>query len=387
MEMISMNGLYEKAEKFRSFINEQIDKSQFLNREGCNQWNLICSCMDWLSVSTQCLKDGNYRSINQGLSNSGSFYYYVSLIDIILESITQLHRIFVDKNTIPFNDETVIFNNQPKELQVETDRAFFKTIKACFGSHSVNLKIKNNKEKYSASWSGQFGKPGEMRVGLYPLIPGRNDTIWFDISYVDLKQFLMKCMEYLEILEPKILQVSNDVKKEKYKPIKKHTDFGSILDYLYYLEEKYIERFYFNDYTECFAMYKYFFSGSDLENTLSKEAIKDYKDKLVSAIIDFGEYVETGNHDKTVNFSSLLLPIVRFKDQFDNYLYSKAINLFQNNDSQWYAIDCSINILEKFGIILNKSTEPLKLSLVLSISIFAMNNKLPVLNRNSADEK
>ncbi len=375
-----MNELYEKAEKFRSFINEQIDISQFINREGCNQWNLICSCMDWLSVSTKCLNNGDYHSINKGLSDSGSFYYYISLIDIVLEAITQLHRIFVDKNTIPFNDETVVFNNQPKELELETDYAFFKTIKACFGSHSVNLKIGRKKEKYSSSWSGRFGNSGEMRVGLYPLIPERNDTIWFDISYFDLKRFLMKCMDYLEILEPEILEISKIVKKEKYKPIKKSTDFENNLDYLSYIEEKYIERFYFNDFTECFAMYKYFLIGSNLESTLSKEAINHYKDKLVKAILDFGEYVETGNYDKTIDFSSLLLPTVIFDVKFDNYVYSKAINLFQNNDSRWYAIDCSISILKKFGVIFNKGTEPLKLALALSISIFAMNNKLPVLN-------
>ncbi|MCR3906657.1 MAG: hypothetical protein NUK62_06530 [Tenericutes bacterium] len=379
MEIISMNDLYEKAEKFRSFINEQIDISQFINREGSNQWNLICSCMDWLSVSTLCLNNGDYLSTNKGLSDSGHFYYYVSLIDIILEAITQLHRIFVNKNTIPFDDGTVVFKNQPKELKLETDSAFFKTIKACFGSHSVNLRINNNKEKYCASWSGQFGKLGEMRVGLYPLIPGRKDTIWLDISYGDLKHFLTKCMEYLEILEPKILEVAKIVKKDKYKPIKKITDFENNLDYLSYLEEKYIERFYFNDFTECFAMYKYFFSGSDLENNLSKEAINNYKDKLINAVLDFGEYVETGNYDKTIDFNSLLIPTVRFDAKFDNYLYSKAINLFQNNDSQWYAIDCSISILEKIGVTFNKSTEPLKLALALSISIFAINNKLPVL--------
>lgn len=338
--------------------------------------------MDWLSVSTKCLNNGDFRSINNGLSDSGRFYYYISLIDIILEAIKQLHRIFVNKDTIPFNDGTVIFKNQPQELNLETDYAFFKTIKACFGAHSVNLKINDNNEKYCASWSGQFGNSGEMRVGLYPLIPGRKATIWFDISYKDLKHFLIKCMEYLDFLEQKILEVSKIVKKEKFQPIMKYTDFENILDYLSYLEEKYMERFYYNDFRECFTMYKYFFRDTELENTLSKEAINSYKDRLVNAIIDFGEYVETGNHDKTIGFNSLLLPSVRLDAEFDNYQYSKASNLFYNNDSQWYAVECSISILEKFGLTFNKSAEPLKLALALSISVFAINNKLPVLNQN-----
>lgn len=219
--MILDNKLYEKAEKFRSFINKHIDIGQFVNRERYNQWSIICSCIDWLSVATRSLNDENYSSANKGLFDSGSFYYYISLIDIILESITQLHRIFVNKKTIPSNDDTLIFKNQPKELDTETDYAFFKTIRACFGSHSVNLRINRNKEKYSASWSGSFAKRGEMRVGLYPPIPEKKETIWLDISYNDLKSFLMECIGYLETLKPKILAVIKIVNEEKYKPIKK----------------------------------------------------------------------------------------------------------------------------------------------------------------------
>lgn len=126
-------------------------------------------------------------------------------------------------------------------------------------------------------------------------------------------------------------------------------------------------------------MYKYFFWGHGLENFLSKESIRDYNDKLIKSIINFGEYVETGNYDKTIDFSSLLLPNARFDTKFDDYQYNKAINLFHNNNSKRYAVDCSINVLEKIGMKFNKSKEPLKLALALSISVFAMNNKLPVL--------
>ena len=78
-----------------------------------NQWNIICSCMDWISVAIRNLYDMKNDNTNIDVLSMQT-YLYISSIDIIFEAIIQLHRVLACDNSIPFkNDNSVFQKNTP----------------------------------------------------------------------------------------------------------------------------------------------------------------------------------------------------------------------------------------------------------------------------------
>ncbi len=85
----------ELITKFRDKVNSNssfvFQKYKNLNEK--NQWNIICSCMDWISVAVRNIN--NMKNDNSNIDVlSMQTYLYISSIDIIFEAIKQLHRIF-----------------------------------------------------------------------------------------------------------------------------------------------------------------------------------------------------------------------------------------------------------------------------------------------------
>lgn len=75
-------------------------------------------------------------------------------IDVMWEAVQQLHRIFFDTSTIPFADNTEVFCHK---LFQASDNDYFKTIRACFAAHPINL---------NDHFTGNKQKNVAMRVGL-----------------------------------------------------------------------------------------------------------------------------------------------------------------------------------------------------------------------------
>jgi len=139
-----------KIVKFRNFINENSDyliKTEIGKKK--NRWNVICSAMDWIDVSTSRISNVNLNANNIKDINlfSTEVFFYISMIDIIFESIKQLHRVIIDINSVPFFNEKSCFSNH----NYSNDNDYFKHIRAIFGAHPVNLRDKEN-EKWFASW-------------------------------------------------------------------------------------------------------------------------------------------------------------------------------------------------------------------------------------------
>lgn len=89
-------------------------------------------------------------------------FAYIASIDVVWEAVQQLHRVLFNTNQIPFKNEDECF--QEKMLD-EDDNDYFKTLRASFGAHPVNLNGKEKGEKYFASWSGDM--LGDYSVLLY----------------------------------------------------------------------------------------------------------------------------------------------------------------------------------------------------------------------------
>lgn len=108
--------------KFRGYFDEnlinnfreRVNENYFVlhiykNVNGKNKWNCICSAMDWISVSV---------------------HYLCS------ERVLHLSKDENMTTNIPFTEEKKIFCNNQFSMD---DNNFFKTVRACFGAHPVNL--------------------------------------------------------------------------------------------------------------------------------------------------------------------------------------------------------------------------------------------------------
>ena len=128
----------ELVNKFRDKVNRSpFLSSQYSNIENKNKWNCICSAMDWIDVGISDIDTIRNEYVTaKSLRKSIRFYFYISCIDIVWESIQQLHRVLFHTTQIPFKEEKKIFIINIFE---EDDNTFFKTIRACFGAHPVNL--------------------------------------------------------------------------------------------------------------------------------------------------------------------------------------------------------------------------------------------------------
>jgi hypothetical protein len=186
----------ELINKFRDAVNaNDYVLFKYRKNQNRNQWNCICSAMDWITVAVEYISKATHKK-----SNSIEVFAYISSIDIVVESVQQLHRVLCNTSKVIYSDANDIFyDNQFGQ----TDLVYFKTIRACFGAHPVNLSdpsdTQNLSKKRFACWSGSnFGK-GDFSVILYSnQLDGKN--IFLDISFNQLDAFLNKYYSYLEIL-------------------------------------------------------------------------------------------------------------------------------------------------------------------------------------------
>lgn len=131
-----------------------------------NQWSIICSAMDWVDVVVEEIDTSKLCSKNDNAS-SIKMMTFINCIDVLWESIQQLHRVIFDPRSIPFQDDSSVFTDK---LYESSDNEYFKTIRACFSAHPVNLNDRFNgegKEQRYASWSGGGFGCKDFSVMLY----------------------------------------------------------------------------------------------------------------------------------------------------------------------------------------------------------------------------
>ncbi len=166
----------------------------YRDKNGKNQWSCICACMDWISVSMDYLSSHEFQTQNINVM-SMQVYTYISSIDIIWQSIQQLHRVIIDDKTIPFKGDRSLFKDN--DICID-DNDYFKHIRAVFGAHPVNLKDKNG--KWFASWptTGIYNQY-DFAVSLYSA-NSSDDSIVFGFRFEELDDFLRSRYSYLASL-------------------------------------------------------------------------------------------------------------------------------------------------------------------------------------------
>lgn len=121
--------------EFREVVNKNnFTYFRYSNNRNKNQWNCICSAMDWITVAVEHLAD--YPKKRAGNLGSIEMYSYISSVDIIVEAVQQLHRVILSTAEQLFSKDTDCF---PQNKFNKNDLDYFKTIRSCFGAHPVNL--------------------------------------------------------------------------------------------------------------------------------------------------------------------------------------------------------------------------------------------------------
>jgi hypothetical protein len=202
----------------------------------------------------------------------------ISAIDIIVESVNQLHRVFFNTQEIPFSDEKDIFINNQLGL---SDNEYFKELRAMFGAHPVNLKHKNNRHWY-ASWPHEpfLSSNTLFEIRLYSNEIGIKD-LTFSISIIELETFVIKHYNHLILLMKEIDKQVNDYSEEhKNKKIENRNDIHELLSTL---KEESIGRFNNDYYNESIKELIMIFNTTiSIPELIEEERI--YKNELLNVV-------------------------------------------------------------------------------------------------------
>ncbi len=202
--------------------------NHYHNFEGCNKWSIICSAMDWITVSVPQIDPSK---LSKGNDNQASalMMQFINAIDVMWESIQQLHRVFFNTSGIPFKDERSCFSDKVID---KPDNEYFKTIRACFSAHPVNINeafsgkpsTSSAKERWFASWSGGTFSKKDFAVFLSSNDP-KKEPILFNISFSELMAFAEQRYSYLNDImrQIDILKLA-DTERLKNTPIEKSDD-------------------------------------------------------------------------------------------------------------------------------------------------------------------
>ncbi|MGP4717657.1 hypothetical protein ACTXGL_13550 [Psychrobacter sp. T6-6] len=200
----------DKIGDFRDLVNSN---SSFVyqiykDKGGKNLFNLVCSCLDWITVSVRHLE--NIIEFDKNIDRkSMQVYSLISSIDLIFESIKQLHRVFISEKSIPFSGEKKCFDE--RLFPNEDDNNYFKTIRACFGAHPVSLNQSNSKR--FASWPFEsFSNNGDLCVHLYSRDVNEEDLL-LSLNINELLEFLLIRYEYLDVIADKIESLFSEYQK------------------------------------------------------------------------------------------------------------------------------------------------------------------------------
>ena len=273
---------HDVIQKFRERANRNdFVLNKYRNHNGKNQWNCICSAMDWITVAVSYFKENPTPTLtsNDDLSSVG-IYTYISCVDMIFEAVKQLHRVFIDPNGTPFYGEKGVFRDN---VHCKDDNSYFKLIRACFGAHPVDLKDyfqSDEMEQRFASWSGGHFSGRDYGVILYSSQPD-GKHLFFDISFRELEAFLERTYGYLEKLIPVI-----DADEKKYIQQLRKTEIHRHSDPCVQLKilDAENKRRYDNDYYKFVIEQIKLFYETPVSHPDNRALVEDYRNLLRPAI-------------------------------------------------------------------------------------------------------
>ena len=316
------------SQQWNVLLREKVNETSFIlakyqNYNSKDQWNCICSSMDWIDVGmTNIGKALDELKSSAGLETCMKFYQYICCIDIVWESIYQLHRVFINPQTVPFKNQSNIFQ---RKIFDKDDNGYFKEIRSCFGAHSVNLNSRQEFGLKFASWSTHDGTPTEMSVLLYSNIPNsgfEKVTVTVD----ELKNFYETRCQYIQQIIDAIDNIAFDYKKEMQNSvIPKSND---LIEQITILKNASQQRFGGGILIEELEQMERFLTTNFCceKNT---DAIEAFRQKIILGIGEIYDCFQNMNVDCKLEIEKLLLPQYMPHDNHFGYefanLYSKAI--------------------------------------------------------------
>ena len=252
----------------------------YRNHAQKNQWSIICSAMDWLSIVVENI---DTRKLQKDNSNAASIKVmnFIMCIDVLWEAIQQLHRVFFDTRTIPFAEDNTCFH---RKIAPASDNDYFKMLRACFAAHPVNLEdcfcdCKKRERRY-ASWSFGGNGAGDFSVILYSNEVDKK-TIHLDIWFDELLLFAQKRYEYLRILMERIDSITRDFFRERQsRKIEKADDPLSQLQILKQASLDRLNSDFYNYRLDCLCL----ILGTDVTDSRNKMVVQRYQVACIKEI-------------------------------------------------------------------------------------------------------
>ncbi len=318
------------ALNWNELLREKVNETSFVlakyqNNASKDQWGCICSAMDWLDVGMANIETTLDELKNsKGLETCMKFYQYICCIDIVWESICQLHRVFVNPNpkTIPFKNESNIFS---REIFNKDDNDYFKEIRACFGAHSVNLNSGQKLGIKFASWSTNFGNPQTMSILLYSNIPG-DKYIQLNVTIDQLQRFYESRCQYIQVIlnaiDSNVLDYVNDMKNSII------TKSNNCKDQIEILKSEARKRYGGHVLIEELEQIEHFLS-TQFCCKKNEVAIEQFRKRVVSGIDEIYTCLQNMSIDYNLDIEVALSP--KYKPRKDNFgdnfssLYLKTI--------------------------------------------------------------
>ena len=226
-------------EEFRNTVNDtDFTLFRYREKQNRNQWSCICSAMDWITVAVDHLN--TYPNVGARKLDSIEIYGYIVSVDILVEAVQQLHRVICSTTKQLFGKDREHFSDNPFG---KTDLDYFKSIRACFGAHPVNLhepgQEENRKLRRFASWSGGNFGAGDYSIILYSNQIGV-ENIYLSIDMTQVFAFGEKYYNYLrtaiEMLQKQYADFCERKRKERFEYL------GDALSRLHILSEECTKR-------------------------------------------------------------------------------------------------------------------------------------------------
>lgn len=258
----------------------------YRNRSGKNLWSCICSCMDWISVALDYLINHKYDATNINVM-SMQVYTYISSIDIIWQSIQQLHWVIIDKDSTPFKRDKVIFKDNDTH---KDDNSYFKHIRAVFGAHPVDIyNNKKRKTEWYASWpTTDVYTQYDLAVSLYSA-NASDKSIVFGLRFSEMEEFLESRYGYLKKLIDELGRQYEDYCIEMTtKTIESSEDAIEQLRILQVESQGRLNNDYYNYIIEELIII------FEAENTIAENilVVNDYRNKLNDVVIELKDNLQ-----------------------------------------------------------------------------------------------
>ena len=209
-------------------LNELIDKHgikdflilDYYNNCDKDYWSLIVSSCQWIQVAESVLE--NVEEIKGDINiKSFNFFSYIFAIDMMWEAIKKLNGVINQNGNLPFKGENLVFRNKLSLLEFEDDNHYFKTLRACFGAHSVDLNFRINptlkeSDRFYASWPNDLihlksDDNSDFSIMLWPQDKNHSQSTYFlRASINELNDFIQKRYDFIEIIMNEIIKQYNE---------------------------------------------------------------------------------------------------------------------------------------------------------------------------------